>query len=103
MLNYHLKFAEQETSVTFDREQKVAHIYTSDRTQFTKLDKLCKTNPDSYKCVWVDNQVMADGLPLGKKYETPAKLIRFGKPASAAKVEACRRTGKINGFKPKDA
>lgn len=42
---------EQETSVLYMRDESFASIYSSDSTQITRLDKLCKINPDMYKCI----------------------------------------------------
>ena len=42
---------EQETNVLYMRDQSYASIYSSDSTQITRLDKLCKTNPDVYECI----------------------------------------------------
>lgn len=42
---------EQETHISFMRDESYARIYTSDTTQMTRLDKLCVSNPDMYKLV----------------------------------------------------
>ena len=42
---------EQETHISFMRDESFARIYTSDTTQMTRLDKLCENNPDMYKLV----------------------------------------------------
>ena len=42
---------EQETHISFMRDESYARIYTSDTTQMTRLDKLCASNPDMYKLV----------------------------------------------------
>lgn len=80
------------------RNDDTATIYTSDRTKFTKLDKLCKELPDVYKCVWVDDVNAGDGKPVGKRYQCPAKLVRFGKPIvrSEEQIEAARERGRQN-------
>lgn len=39
---------EQETHVSYMRDQDFAEIYTSDSTQITRLDKLCKESPEMY-------------------------------------------------------
>lgn len=43
--------AEQETSILFMRDEDFATIYTSDTTQMTRLDKLCRTSPDMYSLI----------------------------------------------------
>lgn len=42
---------EQETHISYMRDEKTAEIYTSDTTQMTRLDKLCKNNPDTYSLI----------------------------------------------------
>lgn len=39
---------EQETHISYMRDESSAKIYTSDSTQITRLDKLCKESPDMY-------------------------------------------------------
>ena len=91
MLNYKLLLSEQETTITFTRTDSEAVLYTSDRLRMAKLDKLCQQYPEVYRCTWTDNQIMGDGVPMGKKYAMPVKYLRFGKPASVAKREAGRK------------
>ncbi len=43
-----LPINEQETHISFMRDESFARIYTSDSTQITRLDKLCKNNPTIY-------------------------------------------------------
>lgn len=80
--------AEQETTITFDAEEKTAHIYSADPVYIRKLDKLTDSNPESYRCV----RVLDGGK--AKMYEAPAALIRFAKPPTEARREAGRRNGK---------
>lgn len=75
--------AERETTIRWDAEEKVAHIWTCDPVQVRKLDRLCEEHPEEYKVIRRDDN--------GVRYTAPAKLIRFGKPASEARKEACRR------------
>lgn len=77
--------AEQETTITFDAEEKTAHIYSADPVYIRKLDKLTGSNPESYRCV----RVLDGGK--AKMYEAPAALIRFAKPPTEARREAGRR------------
>lgn len=79
-----LQAAERETTIRWDAEEKVAHIYTGDPVYIRKLDKLCENHPDEYKLVQRDE--------YGARYIGPARLIRFGKPASEARREAARRS-----------
>lgn len=76
---------EQETSIVWDEEEQIAHIYAASPVTMRKLDKLVSEFPDVYKCVWIDKDGSA------KKYEVTKRLIRFGKPASEAMKEKARR------------
>ena len=42
---------EQETHISYMRDESFARIYRSDTTQMTRFDKLCESNPDMYKLV----------------------------------------------------
>ena len=42
---------EQETHVYYMRDEKFGKVYTSDSTQITRFDKLCKTSPDMYTLI----------------------------------------------------
>ena len=64
---------EQETIVNFNAGEKTASIYTADPWIMKKLDKLCKTYPNSYKLVSQDS--------YSKTYEVESKkLIQFRSP-----------------------
>ena len=76
---------EQETSIMWDEEEKIARIYTASPAMIRKFDNLSANYPDAYKCVWEQD----DGL--AKKYEVNKRFIRFGKPASEARKEASRK------------
>ena len=39
---------EQETTISFSRDEMGVDIWTNDRTMITKLDKLCETCPSMY-------------------------------------------------------
>jgi hypothetical protein len=52
------------------RDEEFATIYTSDTTQMTRLDKLCKTSPDMYSLI--------TSTSYGKTYRVEDKgLISF--------------------------
>lgn len=42
---------EQETHISYMRDEQFATVYTSDTTQMTKFDKRCKDFPDMWTCV----------------------------------------------------
>ena len=70
--------AEQETSIVWDEEQKIANIYTASPVTMRKLDKLCDEFPAYYRRTWIEDD--KEGRITAAKYETTCKLIRFGKP-----------------------
>ena len=76
---------EQETTITWDEQERIAHIYSSSPITIRKLDKLVVQFPDTYSCVW------SEPGDTAKKYKVQPKYIRFGKPASEARIEASRR------------
>ena len=87
--------AEQETSIVWDEDEKVAHIYTSSPVTMRKLDKLCAAHSGEYRRIWEEK----DGERItAAKYTAPSKRIRFGKPASEAKREAARNAAKNSPF-----
>ena len=82
---------EQETSIVWDEESKVARIYTASPVSIRKFDKLCAACPDSYKRTWTET----DGERVtAAKYEVPAKLIRFGKSLTDEQKQAYAERGK---------
>lgn len=85
---------EQETSIVWDEEEKVAHIYTASPVSMRRLDRLCEEYPDEYKRVWVEG---TEGQVTAAKYETPSKRIMFSRPATEVQNAARRRNlSKIN-------
>jgi len=50
-LSNSVSVSEQEVCINFMRDEDHATIYSSDTTYMTKLDKLCKTNPDMYSLI----------------------------------------------------
>ncbi len=86
---------EQETSIVWDEEEKVAHIYTASPVSMRKLDRLCEEFPNEYTRVWVEQA--PNGQVTAAKYTVPSMRIKFGKPSSEARVMANRRNlSKIN-------
>ena len=96
MLNYRLTMDEQETVIRHTRSAKVATIYTSDRLVMSKLDQLCRDHPYVYSCIWVDNQIRADGLPMSKRYAVDKKYVRPRKPMSEKSLEQRREIARRN-------
>lgn len=84
-MSYTFTRAEQETIIAWDAESRAATIDTADPVTIRKLDKLVAEHPEVYRLV------AEDVLYNAKRYEVPAKYIRFGKPASEAQREASKR------------
>ena len=81
--------SEQETSIIWDEEEKVARVYTASPVSMRKLDRLCERYPAEYKRVWVEG---TEGqVVTAAKYEVPCKRIMFGRPATEAQSTARRR------------
>ena len=66
-INNAISISEQETEVLFMRDQDHAEIYTSDSTQMTRLDKLCKSYPENY--------VLIEDTGRGKIYRLNDKTL----------------------------
>ncbi len=82
--------SEIETTIRWDREEKIAHVWTNDSTVMTKLDKKVAEYPDTYKV----ERVTKDGI----FYCCPMDRINFMNPVSAARREANRRNGQNSVF-----
>ena len=76
--------SEQETSIVWDAEEKIAHIFSANPVTIRKLDKPAAEYPGVYECRRIDPANEC------KQYTVPARCIRFGKPASEARREAGR-------------
>lgn len=73
---------EQETSIVWDEEEKVARIYTCSPVSMRKLDKLCQDYPAEYVKVWEEKE--AEGRVTAARYQTGCKRVKFARPASEA-------------------
>lgn len=66
---------EQETTISFGRTDALADIWTNDRLMMNKLDKLCETSPDFYKCIDVgrtrEKEIMC------KRYKIVKSMLSF--------------------------
>ena len=69
----HVPLDEQEIVINICRDEDVAHIWTSDTTMMTKLDKYVQEG--TYKLIRVER--LEDGSVHGKWYECPKKWISF--------------------------
>ena len=87
--------AEMETSIIWDDEEKIAHIYTASPITMRKLDKLVELHPEEYRRTWVEQ----DGARItAAKYTVPCKRIRFGKPPSEAQRNSARKAAANSPF-----
>lgn len=87
--------AEMETSIVWDEEEKVAHIYTASPVTMRKPDKMCEAYPDEYKRVWTEQ---SGARITAAKYTVPSKRIRYGKPANKTMRSAARTTAAYSYF-----
>lgn len=64
---------EQETTISFSRSEQELKIWTNDRTVMTKLDKLCKFNPERYTIAETGRN--ANGEVMDKQYIVSDKTL----------------------------
>jgi len=89
---YKLTREEQETIISWYAADGTASVYSADPKVIRKLDKLTAAFPDVYKCTRVDS------IYKTKDYIVPTRFIRFGKPASQARIDAARGNGQSTTF-----
>lgn len=63
---------EHETTIILNDADEYAIVYTCQKPMITKMDKMCKSNPDSYKLVKQDE--------WSKTYHIDKELIGFRSP-----------------------
>lgn len=81
---------EQETTISFARNEEFAKIWTSDSTIMTKLDKLVIRDPKNWQC---EIQKDKDGDIVAKVYTVQKKkLISFRAEQILSEEEKQRRT-----------
>ena len=66
---------EQETTITFSREGRTVHVWTSDSTVMTKLDRLCREHQENYKLVGIGVEKRNPENVLDKQYEISDKRL----------------------------
>ena len=91
---------EQETSIVWDEEEKVARIYTASPVSMRKLDRLCEQYPAEYRKVCEEKD--ADGRVTAARYQTGCKRVKFVKPASEAMKAHGRRIAAIAAEKRRE-
>lgn len=87
---------EQETTIVWDEEQKVARIYTASPITLRKLNKLYEACPDEYRQTWTETD--KNGKVTAAKYEVAAKYVKFAKPVvrTEEQIQAAKERGKVN-------
>lgn len=77
---------EQETTISFWRDEEHATLWTNDRTTITRLDKLCKEAPENYQCIEVGKARIGGGI-LDKRYRISDKGLLSLRPRRMQKRE----------------
>lgn len=83
--------AERETTINYDDGRPEAVIYTASPVSLRRLDRLCQSNPESYNRIWAEVDKASGRITAARYICRDKQLIRFAKPASAARREAGRR------------
>lgn len=66
---------EQETTISFYRNENTCSLYTSDNTMITKMSKRLKLNPKEYKCYICSFN--SNHEPTGYIFIFPKKYLSF--------------------------
>ena len=74
-----ISLSEQETTISYNRDEDHAIVWTNDRTMITKLDKLCREAPENYQCIEVGRAGIGGGI-LDKRYRINDKGLLTFKP-----------------------
>lgn len=73
-MGYSLNGYERETLISFNEAEDTADITAYSQAWIRKFDKLCKENPEQFKCKEWDTQRL-DGRIIAKRYEFPKRFI----------------------------
>lgn len=73
-MRYSLNGYERETLISFNEAEDMADITAYSPAWIRKFDKLCKENPEQFKCKEWDTQRL-DGRIIAKRYEFPKRFI----------------------------
>lgn len=89
--------AEQETTISFGREDDIAVIWTSDKTMIYKFDKLVEESED-WNCVDVEKN--EEYGVLCKEYRVPKKMLTFrSKRTTGRKMTEEQKQKLAEGFR----
>ena len=86
--------------------ERVAHICTTDATEYTKLMKMCRSNPDKWRALGYD---VCCSQPQTAYFECPARLVSYraglemDPGRKAALAERMRTIGKGNAASGSDS
>ena len=87
---------EQETTISYGRNDKKAKIWTNDLTMYTKLDRLCKEHPENWECFDIAYTRETHQL-MYKRYQCDKKMISYRGGKIVFSEE--RRQELVNRFK----
>lgn len=93
-----LSVEEQETSISYMRDNDKCRVYTSDTTVMTKLDKLAE-GEDCPLWKLVEEHRLRDGTLVAKTYETNKNLISFRKGFSTRNLTDEQRQNRSERMK----
>lgn len=82
-----IPLSEQETTISYCRDSSVAKVWSSDRTVWTRLDKLCSRSTE-YACI--EEQKDRDGDVIAKVYLIKNKGLISFRSAKKVMTEAQR-------------
>jgi hypothetical protein len=76
---------EQETTISYCRDSKTVKVWSSDRTVWTRLDKICKKSTE-YACL--EEQKDKDGDVIAKVYLIKDKSLLTFRSAKKVMTDA---------------
>ena len=85
----YIPIEEQETTIQISRDRNEAHIWTSDQTMITKLEKMVAINPGVY--VIHDTTENEEGRVLAREYRMPKRLLSFRSPVKSSEEQRQQR------------
>lgn len=91
---------EQETSIVWDEEEKVARIYTASPVSIRKLDRLCEAFPGEYCKVCEEKD--GEGRITAAKYQTGCKQVRFAKPRTMSDEQREAARERLSRYRSSD-
>lgn len=93
-----LNISEQETTISFTRDNDICTVYTSDSTVMTKLDKLVESGNSPHWKLKEEHRFSNGGL-VGKTYETHKRLISFRSNIATREISEEQKEAASERFK----